>query len=299
MPAKKNVGVVIVNWNNYEDSKEALESIREQTYPKLKVVVVDGNSSDNSTRRLKREFSENKYLFLKKNRGYAYSVNAGIKYLLEIGVDNIVLMNNDVILDPRCIELLVTNMNQQLTTCSLGPRIFSYYDRDKFQLSGSSVSLIKAGPISNWSKINRDTEESSKPYIVKKLPGSCFMVTREIVEKTGFMDDNFFLYYSDTDWQKRFDDLGICQKVIPTAKTFHKISSTTGRIENRIFYYDTRDLLNYVKKHHSVFLLLYVFARQYLEKFIKALLSNKAREKLKYLNLAYWHFLKNRSGRVL
>ena len=53
------VGVVTVNWNNFIDTKECLNSLQKLIYPNVEIIVVDNNSQDNSLKSLKKEFSGN------------------------------------------------------------------------------------------------------------------------------------------------------------------------------------------------------------------------------------------------
>jgi len=58
MAGSPRVWVVLLNWNNYPDSKSCLDSIVLATYPELKVVVVDNGSRESSGDRLKTEYPQ-------------------------------------------------------------------------------------------------------------------------------------------------------------------------------------------------------------------------------------------------
>lgn len=296
---KPRVGIVILNWNNFSDTKETLLAIKKQTYSNFEVVIVDGRSSDNSTHRVQKLFPQYHYIYLTKDSGYSGGNNAGIKYLLSRKVNYILSMNNDVIMNSDCLENLVLYLKSNKTVGIVGPRMYSYSNRDMFQRSGGYVNIFKSKPMPKWIKESEATDELNNPYEVKKLPGALILLKSEVIQKIGLMDENFFLYYGDTDWQKRVSDAGYKQIAVPQAKAYHKVSATTGRGSMKVLYYDSRDFLNYVFKHHGFFVLVYSFIKSYLQRMIQIInsdTSNKLKQ-FQYLNLAYTHFLLRKSGK--
>jgi len=296
---KPKIGIVILNWNNFSDTRETLRALERQTYKNYELVIVDGKSSDNSTKKIKREFPQYHYIFLKDDTGYSGGNNAGIKYLLDMNVDFVLSMNNDVIMKSRCLQELVSFAMKNKKVGIVGPRMYSYYEKDLFEQSGGYVSIFRSKPMPKWIKESEAPKRLSKPYEVKKLPGALIMLRANVIKEIGLMDERFFLYYGDTDWQKRVSDGGYKQMAVPSAKAYHKVSATTGKGSIKVLYYDSRDFLFYVLKHHSLLALTYSFFKSYIQKFSRIVdseLENKLKQ-LKYLNLAYLHFLIGKSGK--
>lgn len=71
------VSVVMSVWNGERYLREALDSILQQTYARLEVVVVDDGSTDQSNSII-REYGQRVQLITQNNRGQAAGVNAGI-----------------------------------------------------------------------------------------------------------------------------------------------------------------------------------------------------------------------------
>ena len=67
----QTISVIIVNWNGRKWLKSCLDSLQEQTYEKLEIVVVDNASSDNSIKFIERNYSQVKLLKSNKNLGFA------------------------------------------------------------------------------------------------------------------------------------------------------------------------------------------------------------------------------------
>lgn len=289
-----------MNWNNYEDTEECLQSIERLDYSNLEVVVVDGKSSDGSTKRIEQEFPDYHYIYLRKDTGYSGGNNAGIKFLLEQGAGLILSLNNDVVLTPDVLRLLVPAIQKSEKIGMVGPRIYSYYDRSLFQLSGGYVDIVRSRPMPKWVRENNGKDYPSWPFSVKKLPAACLLIKREVIDDIGLMDENYFLYYTDADWEKKAADKGWLLYCVPEAKAYHKVSSTTGKDSPKLHYYDTRDFLFFVKDHYSLFWLPYCMLNSFWQRCFSIFMKNRFKQAIEifpYMLLGYYHFLKGKRGK--
>jgi len=102
------VYIVILNWNQYDDTKECLDSLPKINYPNYRVVLVDNGSHDKSGERLKSEFPQHVFIFSEKNLGFAEGNNVGIQKALEDkNCDYIFCLNNDTIVEPNFLDELI------------------------------------------------------------------------------------------------------------------------------------------------------------------------------------------------
>ena len=60
------VGIIILNWNNYADTKEFLESIQKLAYKNYNVAIIDNGSTNQSTKNLEKKFPHYTYIYNKK-----------------------------------------------------------------------------------------------------------------------------------------------------------------------------------------------------------------------------------------
>ena len=90
-----SIAIVILNWNNYPDTKKCLDSLSKLTYQNTTIILVDNGSQDDSNRLLKEEYPDITILELPKNLGFAGGTNFGIKYALKNSFKHILLLNND------------------------------------------------------------------------------------------------------------------------------------------------------------------------------------------------------------
>ena len=75
--------VLVVNFNGEGHLQECLSSLINQTYPNIKIIVIDDCSTDGSIIFIKNKFPAIEIVALKNNLGFAKAVNYGINYSLD------------------------------------------------------------------------------------------------------------------------------------------------------------------------------------------------------------------------
>ncbi|MCY2687799.1 glycosyltransferase [Salinimicrobium sp. TH3] len=106
------IGVVILNYNSYQDTISLVENIQLQTVAQnIYIIIVDNNSPNGSFEELfkyKLKYSNVEVLQTGANLGYAKGNNFGLKYLEKnIHPDYVAILNNDIILPNNCFEKLI------------------------------------------------------------------------------------------------------------------------------------------------------------------------------------------------
>ena len=92
MKESVKISIVILNWNQYNDTAECLDSIRKIEHPDFEIILVDNGSVDGSGLSLKKEYPEINLVQNDENLGWAGGSNAGIQYSLDRGSDYILLL---------------------------------------------------------------------------------------------------------------------------------------------------------------------------------------------------------------
>lgn len=103
-----DVGIIVVNWNNYQDTADCLESLEDIVYPNYRVVVVDNGSTDGSGKRLANQFEWCDYVFNDENLGFGGGCNSGISFALSRGMDYVFLLNNDAVVEKDFLREIVS-----------------------------------------------------------------------------------------------------------------------------------------------------------------------------------------------
>ena len=137
----KSVYIVILNYKNREDTIVCLESLRNITYKNYYMVVVDNDSQDGSYEYLKEHEKDCYVMQSDDNRGYAAGNNIGIRYALEQGADYVCILNNDVVVEPDFLTVLIQYMESSPETGMAGPVVYEFNEREKIQSAGFSITV--------------------------------------------------------------------------------------------------------------------------------------------------------------
>ena len=229
------VCIIILNWNNYQDSIDCIESLKALSKKNFKIVVVDNCSTDDSFQKLMRYANTNKDIFISvyqshKNGGYAYGNNYGINIALEdTNIHYIWILNNDTIVEPNSLESLIKKIQSDYQIGICGSTLIYEHDRRKVQAIGgmynkwlgTSSHVLNGELYSNQLCVLHERLELD--YIV----GASMLVTREFINKVGLLDERYFLYCEDLDWSTRAKRNSFKIAYAPDSIVYHKEGRTT------------------------------------------------------------------------
>jgi len=123
-----SVTIIVLNWNGGQDTLACLESLAQLDYPEFGVLVVDNGSTDGSLQAVQERFPEIPIIETGENLGYAGGSNVGLRWALDHGADYALLLNNDTVVAPDFLRLLVEAVGADPRIGIAGPTI-CYYDR--------------------------------------------------------------------------------------------------------------------------------------------------------------------------
>lgn len=296
---KPNIYIIILNWNGLNDTFECLKSLRQVTYPNFEVIVVDNDSTGNDVEVLKEKYGSFVFKFIinESNLGFSGGNNVGIKYAMENGSDYILLLNNDTIVEPDFLSIMIDNSDKNENVGILTPMITYFNDKDKIWSAGGNISRLKASGFTFGHNKNAADYRFNKTCTFGS--GCCMLIKREVIEEVGLLDENYFLYLEDTDYCQRTADAGYKLFYVGESRIYHKVFSTTGRSNDLLpLYYSIRNRLYFARKNFSrtyilsFFYLLLVFL-------FKSIIVNKLdKNMLKIVYLSFKDFLRNRMGKT-
>jgi GT2 family glycosyltransferase len=224
---KASVHVVVLNWNGLPDTRECLASLLEQTYPQLKIHVIDNGSFQDEAATLQEEFPQVAVVRSERNLGFSGGNNVGVKRALAEGADYVLLLNNDTVVPFDCVEKLVTSASQLGNAGAVSPVICHYPDTNSIWFAGTVWEDATAGlrvPMSGWS---RDRLTLTEPFATAITSGCCLLASAAVWRTVGLLDERYFAYYEEVDWSSRVQNAGLTCYVIPSATLYHKVSRST------------------------------------------------------------------------
>jgi len=241
--AKPSVSIIILNYNGREDTLACLRSMEHLTYPNVQVIVVDNGSTDGSVEAFRDQHPRFKLIETGANLGFTGGNNIGIRHALEQGADYVMLLNNDTIVAPDMLDVMVEVMEANPKVGVTCPMIY-YYDLPE--------TIWSAGGSIDWSRgstgmIGIDEEDKAQfgphPRSVDFVTGCAILARRVVWEKARLLDDKFFMYYEETEWCVRARRAGFEIMHIPAAMVWHKISVAQRAASIPTYYYMTRNRL--------------------------------------------------------
>lgn len=232
---------------------------------------------------------------LMENSGFAGGNNAGIRYALKRGADFVLLLNNDTVVSPELVTEMLKTMESDKKNGIVGGKIYFYQNPDILQEVGGAkyypfLGIVK--PIGRWEIDKKQYEED---FEVDYASGCCSLVRRELIEEIGLLDESFFHYWEETDWNLRARKKGWKVVCSSRAKVWHKLSSTSGYKSSFSDYYFTRNSLILTKKHYPCFLPMVFIISFY--KFPVRILKGKW-DNLKAVALGMLDFVKGKRGKT-
>jgi GT2 family glycosyltransferase len=246
------LAIIVLNWNNATDTIVCLESLSKLDYLDYDVLVVDNGSTDDSAARISSRFPEIKLLQTGANLGYAEGNNVGIRYALEHEVDYVCILNNDIILEPRCLKALVDEAKGSPDVGLVGPKVYFFEPSDMVFAAGSVIDW-KRGELLHRGIWQRESEvgplHTLGPEDVDFIVGCCVLVKRELVEQIGLLDSRYYLNFEDVDLCVRARQAGYRVRYTPEAIGRHKVSASLGRGSPANTYYMTRNSLLFFWTH--------------------------------------------------
>lgn len=253
-----DVSIILVNYNTTDLLIDAVKSVFEKsngfTY---EIIVVDNNSQDNPSQRLKDEF-ENKivYLPLSENIGFGRANNEGIN--ISKG-RNLFLLNTDTYLINNAIHILMSYSDTHPEVGSCGGSLFhadmqpTYsYHRIPFGIWSYELSEITLGISRKFVKYPFYNTTDS-PISVGNVSGANFMVKRSVINEVGMFDPDFFMYGEESELSWRIRKAGYKNMNVPQAQIVHLEGKSSTISDHKLLMELDGRRKNYTKTRNVVY----------------------------------------------
>jgi len=218
------VSIALVNWNNRDYLRQCLDSIEAaQLSCRYEIVVADNGSTDGSLEMLDRFFSWVRVVQNGSNVGVARGNNECIR---NSSGQFILILNNDTIVNRASIESMVAFLQAHPQAGAAGG--------DLLNPDGSLQAGYCRFP-TLWEEILLVTHAGRRlnpifpsrraawleAHEVDWLSSASILVRREAIEQIGLIDESYFIYSDETDWQYRLWQAGWKVYHLPGVTTVH------------------------------------------------------------------------------
>ncbi len=268
-----DVSIIIVNYNTRELLKDCISSILGVTKGcNYEIIVVDNDSHDGSVEMLNDFFPSVITIKSPENLGFGKANNLGSKHA---NGRYLFYLNSDTVLENDAVSeffRFAENSEEKIgalgciltgpdgTTCHSYGKMITPWNELKSSMA-RYLRFLKPKWLTKPEKVNR-------PLSVDYVTGADLFVPREVFEKTGGFDPDYFMYCEEVDWQKRMNDLSLKRLIIPGPEIIHlEGGSDNGNVKS---WSATRvaNILRsrklYYSKHFNKFVLPVFLASQYI-----------------------------------
>lgn len=231
----KSIYIIILVFNQKQETIRCLGEllkIKVRDY-RLKVVVIDNNSTDGTKEAVIKKFPKLIYKRNKENFGFAVGVNKGIHLALkDKSCTYVLLLNNDTFLNSSFISKLVKTAKSDRKIGIIAPALKHYIGEKLFYgMEGKlNINLAKA------THRNIKTIRSKKIINADFVSGCCMLIKREVFTQAGLFDESYFLYLEDVDFCLKAKQVGFKVVLDPNIIIGHKVSASLKNPLKKIPY---------------------------------------------------------------
>jgi len=264
------VYIIILNYINYQDTIECIESLKMLNYPNYRVVIVDNASPNKSELILKRRYKED-YIVLQsgENLKYAGGNNFAVDYILKKlkKPKYILILNNDTkIIDESMLTILIKNAEMLDNLGVMAPKIIKPDGKEDGPYAEPTIFRIIFNelffPIAWLTRIikkyiKKISKANSNDYIhifnIYRPSGSCMLIKFSNFIKVGMFDCNTNFYAEETILAEKFISSGYKNYYFPGTIILHKHSKSISLLysEKEKYYEMLKSNLYYFSKYKN------------------------------------------------
>lgn len=278
------VGVVLLNWNGWQDTIQCLESLDQIYYLNTDVVVVDNNSADDSVSRLVSWCQRVKLplreavvprgyrgaaavpawgetarsgtirrltlLRLEENAGFCEGNNIGLAQAAADGSDFLLVLNNDTLVASDFLEPMVEAALSDRSVGLIGG-VICYAERPE-------IIWFAGGDFDRYLEATRRLDgatiaDAKLPEVIESdwISGCMMMISVDVYREIGGFDERFFIWSEEWDYSLRVRKSGRRLVVSGRSRIYHKVGRSLGVLKPLAYYYGTRNRLLLKRMHLS------------------------------------------------
>lgn len=229
------LAIITVVYNNYEILNDFFESLEKQADKNFHLFITDNSEN-------RQKISNNRIPFTiinSKNLGYSHGVNLGLKKAQRGNFEKFCVINTDTYFEKDFTDKVSHSLDKNQNSI-IGGKIYyaaGYeYHKDRYGKKDLGHVLWYAGGQIDWDNvftkhIGVDEVDTGKYDALQKtdfITGCLMTFDKNVLNKVGYWNEKYFLYYEDADWCERAKRKGIQLLYDPSIMIWHKNSQSTG-----------------------------------------------------------------------
>lgn len=295
---KPLVWIVVLHYQGEPLTRACLSSLAALNYPSFRVLLVDNGSLDKAGEAIAGDFPGVDYLPTGENLGFAGGCNAGARYGIAHGAQWIWFVNNDSRVEPNALDLLIAQAQADKQAAAVGALVHTPHAGGYVASGVGEIDFVRAKTL-----MRKQPQHGVKAQSCEWLSGANLLVRCDVFQSLNGFDEDYFLYFEDTDLCYRLRQAGWHCLLVPDARIYHEGGASTEGSKTiwRTYYY-TRNRLLFFRSHlkgaRAVLPLLAIAAHHMRHLLVLPFRGEKGRRQLKAELLGMRDYMLNRLGKA-
>jgi GT2 family glycosyltransferase len=250
------ISIIIVSWNVRQLLRACLASLP-LADPRVEAIVVDSASTDGTPAMVAADFPAVRLITSDENLGYTRGNNLGLR---EARGRYLFILNPDTELHPGALEALSAHMDAHPRAGAAGPLVLRpdgtpQPTRRRFPTLGlaffESTWLQRLAPRAWLCRYYAEDLPAGEPAAVDWVVGAALFVRRAAYEQVGGLDERFFMYSEELDWQRRMRAAGWEVHHVPKARVVHHEAGSSVQVPAATHIRFNTSKVRYYRKYHG------------------------------------------------
>lgn len=244
----KKVGIVICNYNKVDCVLECIQCILESRFQDFDLYVVDNASTDQSVAEIRKHYPQVTLLINEENLGGSGGFNKGLREVYAKGYPYLMCVDNDALLDENAIGSLYEFLEDHPEVGMAGSKIYHTEAPELIQQYGQKIDFEYF--CTEVPHLNRIEDGTMPDYLYVDCVAACsLMVRRSTIGQIGFMPEENFLYWDDTEWCHKCNLAGMKVASVGRSKALHAMGAKKESENTFPTYYAWRNWIAFFAKY--------------------------------------------------
>lgn len=298
------IAIILINYKDYAQKylDDCLNSIRELDYQgEFVLYIVDNESSDETYRYLQEKAPEAKIIQNEKNDGFAKGNNDAIKQAFADACNYIYLLNMDTISDKSSLTEMMKSIESEDEIGAVQARLMLHPETDKINSLGNNTHFLGFGFCNAYNEKYQPEKVFDKTKIFYPS-GAAVLFKREVLEKTGLFDEEYFMYNEDQDLGWRVWLAGHQVVLAKEAVVYHKYQFS--RSVSKYYFMDKNRIITALKNYKIISLITFfpAFLLMEIGLLFFAIKNKSLKDKLgiwgMFFSFSFWKYIRQKRREV-
>lgn len=260
--SKDRILVVVVGWNNKDLLPTCLDSLKNQTYKKHKVVYVDNASEDGSSEYVEENYKDVVVIKNSENEGFAAANNTAIEQEMDESVKLVALINTDATLDENFFDRIIEFSNLKPNGACFQGTTLDYFNRTIIDSTHIYIARNGGAIQGSWRKYYIGEKGPKKVFGVNAAAAVYSAEFINTQKNNKLFDESLFMYLEDVDVALRTTVGGWDNYLVPGAIAYHMGSASSKKKSSTFsLYYTYRNNIAVLIKNLPFSILIKILPR--------------------------------------